>query len=137
MFTCTSWSGKLNCAANAGDAARATAIASGRAAGRNTRFMCISSPGFIRCCASRDRLFRAKVAAIVHSCQRLEKACGAHAGSDAHGHHPVLVAVALHAVDDRGGPYGARGPEGMAERDGAALRIHPGGVQAELADDGE
>src|SRR6516164_6131617 len=86
-----------NCSAYAGAApSSAMASASGFAAGRKAdlmgRFSSMVSlflfPRFLRS------------GAIVHSMQRLEKARGAHAGADAHRHHPVLAAGAAHAVHE-------------------------------------
>src|ERR1035441_6584371 len=61
----------------------------------------------------------------------LEDAGGAHAAADAHGDHAVLDVAAWHFAQEGGGELRAGAAEGMAERDGAAVDVDLGGVEAE------
>src|SRR6478609_5281939 len=97
-----------NCSAYAGTAPRrATASASGLALG-----IAVFIGAFLLCFVfvlALPMLWGGGL--IVHSSHRLEKARGAHAGADAHGHHAIALAFALHSVHEGGGADGAGGTE--------------------------
>src|SRR5437868_6885486 len=114
-----------NCNAYAGTAPnRATASASGLAFG-----IAVFIGTFLLCFIFVLVLPMLWGGLIVHSTHRLEKARGSHAGADAHGHHAIALAFALHSVNQRGGADGAGSSERMAQRDGAALRIDLRGIE--------
>src|SRR5882762_9795649 len=56
--------------------------------------------------------------------EALEDAGSAHAAADAHGDHAVLRVAALEFSDESGGEFCAGAAQGMAEGDGAAVRIY-------------
>src|SRR5688572_30455346 len=67
----------------------------------------------------------------------LEDSRDALTDADAHRCDAVASAAAVHLVHERRGHARARAADGMAERDRAAVDVHAGGVEAELADAGE
>ena len=67
--------------------------------------------------------------------ERLENPRCAHAGADAHGHHAVLLLAAPQPMDDGGRPHRARRAQRVAQRNGAAQRVHLGRVEVGITDD--
>ena len=74
-------------------------------------------------CASITRSGRACSPRFDESCgvslQRLENPCRAHAGTNAHGDHAVLLLTTTHAVDEGSRAHRAGGAEWMAQGNGA------------------
>ncbi len=56
----------------------------------------------------------------------------AHSPSDTHRHQAVLLLAASQLVENRGGQLGARTPQRMPQRDGAAVDVQPTLGDAEL-----
>src|SRR6202051_2045160 len=73
------------------------------------------------------------------SVQLLDRHRDALADADAHGGERALAAALFHAVDRGHRQPSAAHPEGMAERDGSAMRVDEIGIvlDAELAQAGE
>src|SRR5919198_4273745 len=78
-----------------------------------------------------------RLVAQVTSDYPLEDRGDALAHADAHGGEAVAVAATRHLVHQGRGQTRAAAAEGMAERNGAAVRVHPGRVKPQLADTGE
>src|SRR5919198_4571929 len=78
-----------------------------------------------------------RLVAQVTSDYPLEDRGDALAHADAHGGEAVAMAATRHLVHQRRGQTRAAAAEGMAQRNGATVRVHPGRVKPQLADTGE
>src|SRR5579859_654825 len=68
--------------------------------------------------------------------QVLKNAGGAHAPADAHCHHAVAGAAALHLLHQLHGQLGAGAAQRVTQRNGAAVDVGDRLIQPQLADDG-